>query len=452
MADAVNFTKAFIDTLPLPSKGRVEYMDTKQSGLRLRVTSKGVKTFCVLKRIRDSGMERITLARYPGMTIEQARKKAAEFIGKIAEGNNPAEARRAIKAEMTFAELYKEYGARHGQNKRSWGDDQQRYRDYLAPAIGKTKLSSITTPVITRILSDMEKKGLSNSTINNVRALASGIFSQGKTWGIASNNPVRDIKTRKTVPRDRFLQKHEMPRFFTTLLDEQNSIVRTYFLISLLTGARRANVLAMRWSELNLNEGIWRIPRTKNGESQNVTLSPDAVEFLIEYKKDADPQAVFVFPGTGKSGHLVEPKKGWDRIFDRDELTQLKAMIASAGASFNSLIDAKTNEIIIESSEATLMRARALAKKLRLNVEGARMTGLRIHDLRRTFGSYQAMAGTSLAIIGKSLNHKSQVATAIYARMDLDPVRASVDKATSAMLDAGGLTNVLGFTKPAPYL
>lgn len=54
-------------------------------------------------------------------------------------------------------------------------------------------------------------------------------------------------------------------------------------------------------------------------------------------------------------------------------------------------------------------------------------------------GSWQAITGASLPIIGKSLNHKSHQATAIYARLDLDPVRASVEKATEAMLRAAGL-------------
>ena len=67
------------------------------------------------------------------------------------------------------------------------------------------------------------------------------------------------------------------------------------------------------------------------------------------------------------------------------------------------------------------------------------MTDLRIHDLRRTLGSWQAKTGASLAIIGKSLNHKTHQATAIYARLDLDPVRQSVNTATAAMLEAAGL-------------
>lgn len=95
---------------------------------------------------------------------------------------------------------------------------------------------------------------------------------------------------------------------------------------------------------------------------------------------------MYVFPGNGKKGYLMEPRKGWERILKR-----------------------------------------------------AGIEDLRIHDLRRTLGSWQAKTGASLAIIGKSLNHKHQNTTAIYARLDLDPVRASVEKATNAILEAAGI-------------
>jgi integrase len=67
----------------------------------------------------------------------------------------------------------------------------------------------------------------------------------------------------------------------------------------------------------------------------------------------------------------------------------------------------------------------------------AKIEGVRVHDLRRTLGSWQAMTGASLTVIGKSLGHRSGTATAIYARLALDPVRESMNKAVTAMLTAG---------------
>jgi integrase len=179
------------------------------------------------------------------------------------------------------------------------------------------------------------------------------------------------------------LQADELTPFFKALSESTNEIMRDFFLLALLTGARRANVSAMRWADIDLAAGVWRIAKTKNGTPQTVTLSPEAVT-VLESRKEGGGE--FVFPGEGKTKHIVEPKKAW----------------------------------------ATLLKA-------------AGIENLRIHDLRRTLGSWQARTGASLPIIGKSLNHKTHQATAIYARLDLDPVRQSVNTATAAMMEAAGM-------------
>lgn len=61
------------------------------------------------------------------------------------------------------------------------------------------------------------------------------------------------------------------------------------------------------------------------------------------------------------------------------------------------------------------------------------ITDLRIHDLRRTAGSYMAIQGVSPTIIGKALGHKSQAATAMYARLTQDPVRQAMINAQAAL-------------------
>jgi integrase len=159
-----------------------------------------------------------------------------------------------------------------------------------------------------------------------------------------------------------------------------------FFLLAILTGARRSNLQAMRWQDVNLERAVWTIPKTKNGLPQTIPLPPEAVAILEHRKAEAIHRETFVFPGPGKTGHLMEPKRAWD------------AVLKAAG-----------------------------------------IEDLRIHDLRRTLGSWQARQGASLAIIGKSLGHRTHQATAIYARLDLDPVRQSVESATAAMFEAGGI-------------
>jgi len=387
------FGKIKIGDLPWPAEGkRATYYDTKAPRLALRVTSKGAKTFYVVKRV-GAEVVWIKLGAFPDMTVENARKEAERILGSFAHGQNPAEARRASKIEPTFADFFKEYGERHGKKKRSWSTDESIYNNHLEKPLAKRKLSAITRETISRILSDLEKAGKSGGTVNNVRALISSVYGRAIEWGYASANPVVGTKTRAKVKRDRFLQSDELPRFFKSLAEEPNETLRDYILMALLTGARRSNLLAMRWRDVNLAEGVWRIPRTKNGTPQNVTLSPEALTILKARKQTADDEAVYVFPGVGESGHIEEPKKAVIRVMVRAEIPYGR------------------------------------------KVEN----GVTLHDLRRTLGSWQAKTGASLAIIGKSLNHQSQQTTAIYARLDLDPVRAAVNTATSAMMEAAGL-------------
>lgn len=382
-----NFTKSAIDNLPLPADGkRATYHDTNQKGigLQMRVSSTGVKTFCVFKRVKGGNPERVTLGRYPEMTIEQARRKSSEILLQIASGNNPAEIERQRKAEQTFQDLFGEFLEKHSKlRKKTWREDETNYRLYLGEPLGKKKLSAINRQDIAKIHHRITKAG-HNAQANRVIALLSSVFNWGISVDLCSANPAHGIKRNKEESRDRFVQSDELPRFFKAVADEPNETIRDYVLVSLLTGARRSNVLAMRWQDISFDRQEWRIKETKNGTPQTVALSPEAIQILENRKPDDDEE--FVFPGSGKSGHLEEPKKGWKRILER-----------------------------------------------------AGISDLRIHDLRRTLGSWQLKQGASLPIIGKSLNHKSLASTLIYARLDLDPVRDSVNKASSAMLTAAGL-------------
>lgn len=392
MVNRFKFGKEKIEALVAPTTGgRATCYDAEIPKLALRITSSGTKTFYVIKRT-DREVVWFKLGVFPDMTVERARKEAQKSLAAFASDQNPAEIRRAQKQEPTFGEMFKEYGERHGIKKRSWTTDQSLYANHLQ-SLAPRKLTTISRSIISRILSDLEREGKAGATINNVRALISSIYGRAIEWGHATTNPVAGIRTRTKVKRDRFLQADELPRFFQSLAEEQNETLRDYILLALLTGARRANLLAMRWVEINLGEYVWRIPDTKNGTPQNVTLSPEAVAILQARREAAENSAVFVFPGTGESGHIEEPKKAVIRVMER-----------------------------------------AAIPYGRNNPDG-----VTLHDLRRTLGSWQAKTGASLAIIGKSLNHKSQQATAIYARLDLDPVRASVNTATAAMMEAGGL-------------
>lgn len=426
------FGKEKIEALPLPEAGkRATYYDTIEPKLALRVTGAGTKTFYIIKRV-GAEMSWLKLGVFPGLTAERAGTEAKIKLGLYASGDDPAAVKRAAKEEQTLDEYFKHFienkRKKNGTllSQKTKGEYKSQFTKYLTP-IAKKKISKVSVADVKPLVRAIGKTH--PVMANRVRALVSSIYGLASEDGLVSTNPAIGVSKYGETVRDRFLHADELPRFFAAVGQETNSTIRDYFLLSLLTGARRANVLAMRWNQIRLDEGIWRIPNTKNGTPQNVTLSPEAAAILTTRKETAD--SAFVFPGGGISEHLVEPKKGWQRIFDRDELTQLTTRIEAADKAFPTVEG--------EALTDTLERARKTAKRLKIDTEGARLDALRIHDLRRTLGSWQAKQGASLAIIGKSLNHKSQQATAIYARLDLDPVRASVNQATAAMMEAGGM-------------
>jgi integrase len=433
MAERFNFTKTSIQALKAPPAGkRSTYHDTKIPGLQLRVTPAGVKTFSVFRRVKGGGPERITVgifSEHGGTTVEKARKRAAQINSAIEGGANPAAAKRAHKSEMIFAELFAEYLERHAKpEKRSWREDEAKYNLHVAKSLGPKKLSAIGRNEIATIHSTVSAQA-KPVTANRVLALISSVFGWAVDAGRWEANPALGIRRNKEQSRDRFLQAHELPRFYAALAAERNATIRDYFLVSLLTGARRSNVLSMKWTEIDFDRAEWRIPRTKNEDPATIPLTPEAMAILEERRPGTT--SVYVFPGGGRSGHLIEPKNGWRRIFDRDELTQLAALIRATGRPF----DIGQGEDLGES----LARARRDARRLRLDTSKTRILDVRIHDLRRTLGSWQARTGASLSIIGKSLSHKSVQTTAIYSRLDIDPVRESVERATSAMLVAAGV-------------
>lgn len=378
----INFTKAFIDSLkPAASGKRDYYRDNKVNALEVMVTDKGNKSFKVTRK-KDGKIIRVTLGNYPEISIENARIKAFEINSQIAQGINPNEEKNNLRQEITLNDLINQYVEKHSKKHKAtwWYDDHELRR--LSESLSKRKISTITGEEIRKL---HEKIGEESGIYQANRFLATfrGMFNKAIEWGYKVNNPTANIKKFKETSRDRFVQPDELPRFFKALEEEENQIAKDYIYISLYTGARKANVLAMRWDEINFTSKEWRIPKTKNGESLSLPLIDEAITLLKKRQETNSKQELselqkqWVFPSpTSQSGHLEEPKKAWQRILQK-----------------------------------------------------AQIKDLRIHDIRRTLGSYQAISGASLPIIGKSLGHKSSQATQIYSRINLDPVRQSVEKA-----------------------
>ena len=386
MAPKINFTQAAIDRLTAPATGRSYYRDAKTAGLVLCVWDTGVKSFELYKRI-GGRPTRLKIGRFPEVTVEQARKEVAKMTGTIAEGKDPGEARRKARGETTLGELFTMYLEGVKDRKRTWKEDQAQYDRYLTVWQAR-KLSTIHKSDVATL---HVKVGRDNGhyAANRMLALLSAMFNYAADLGYEGANPSRGVNRFEEQSRDRFLQDDEVSRFFKALWDEQTpELWRDFFTVALFTGARSGNVKSMKWVDLELTRGLWKVAeaQSKNKKAMLIILVPDVVEILKRRKAANDAQDVpseYVFPGRGELGHVFDGTKPW-----KDLLTR------------------------------------------------AKIKDLRMHDLRRSLGSWQAATGASLPIIGKTLGHKSLEATKIYARLDVESVRESVNTAVSAIMDA----------------
>lgn len=373
-----NFTKKALETIESPTKDKEYYYDLKVHGLCLCVTKNGVKTFYLYRKV-NGRPERIRIGKFPDFSIENARGEASNLNHLIERGVNPNQEKQKIKAELTFGDLFDRYIKEYAKiHKKSWEEDVSQYKRYLE-SLGRKRLSSLNRTLFQALHTKIGKDH-GPYAANRTLALLKTVFNKATLWGWDGENPIIGIQKFKEKSRERFLHAEELPRLFEALDQESNGTFRDFFYVSLLTGARRSNVQSMKWGDININNLSWRIPETKNGEAHIVVLVAEVLEILE--RRRANSESKWVFPSlTSKSGHIEEPKSAWKKILKR-----------------------------------------------------ANLTDLRLHDLRRTLGSWQAATGANSYVIGKSLGHKSQQATAVYARLNLDPVRESLGHAVKAMM------------------
>ena len=379
----INFTIASLTASKCPAgKDRSWLYDRKTPGLSIMVTANGSKAFYFLKKV-NGRFVRFRLGGFPELHLDHARRAVIDLAGGVARGIDPMEQRRADRAAMTLGDLHKYYMDSHAKvHKRRWQDDEAQFRRYLTGWKGRT-INSISRPDVQALHA---KIGRDNGQMaaNRLLALLSKMFNVALDFGI-EKNPARGVKKFRETSRSRFVGADEMPRLLAAI-DAEPDPFGDFFKLALLTGARRGNLQSMAWAEINLETATWTIPgmKAKGHEAIVIPLVDEAVRILNDRQDRRRHDELWVFPSHGDSGHLSEPKTAWGRVLER-----------------------------------------------------AGLSDLHLHDLRRTMGSWQAAQGTSLHVIGKSLGHRNVATTAIYARLNLDPVRASVTAAAAAMLAAG---------------
>ena len=446
----LNFTKAALAGLPLPTKGKRTYFkDAKTRGLMFAITDRGTRSYVFYRKI-DGRPERILIGRFDELSVDQARDRAAELNAQIAAGNNPADKTRSVRAEMTLGKLFEDFMDRHARvHVKYHAQYEAQFRMYFREApkglpLASRQLAKIVRADIAEIHGRMTKNN-QPLTANRVLSMISSVFNWAIRAGLTAVNPAQGIKKNpeRDHQRDRFLQASEMPSFFQALAAHPSEVMQDYVLLSLLTGQRQANVLAMEWSEIDFANSTWRIPRskTKTRRLYEVPLVPEVVAILQRRKESTAAFSKYVLPGAGAAGHFAEPKNGWKRIIQRAHLFGLMNAVASADGWTPERLTTE-RQLAEYSIAASITSYSELARLRNIDPDQFKLADLRMHDLRRTLASWQAITGANLVAISRTLNHSNVATTSIYARMQTDPVRQAISTAAGAMFEAGGLVRV----------
>jgi integrase len=394
--------------------------DREVLGFRARRQTEG-GTVAFEIRYRADGKDRLlSIGKWGPLTVEQARTLARKHLGEVASGADP-QAKRAAKrladaAALTVEEaarLYLEHGPTDKPDKRasSWVCDATAFNRHLIPMLGKRRLESITTADLAKWQSDVaagktsmrEKMGLRRvARITGGKGAASrGMLAVSAmlSWCVKRKllpaNPARDVVRYKTGGTDRYLSEEEGMRLWQAVadLETERAISPAHaiiFRLLALTGARRNEIVGLRWSEVDLKRKLLLLPpsRHKSGTASKpkaIPLPASATELLSQWPRRAHkgPGMDWLFLKADGSGPIEPPKRAWAKVTDK-----------------------------------------------------AGLPGLRLHDLRHTVASWAVARGVSLPTIAKLLGHASTASTQRYAHLGLD-AGADVLEEVSNIYQAG---------------
>ena len=416
---SIQLTDAAVKRLKTPTDAdRVEYWDTKISGFGIRISSSGVRSWVMILRILKDGrwqQQRLTLGRYPGVALAEARAKAVEAKGQAEQGEDPGAAVRAKKeakleeSRNTFAAVRDEFLVKYRgrQNRKPAPRTLAEVRRVLSGELfagwNDRPLVKITRRDVLDVLDVLVERG-AEVMANRTLAYLSMLFGWALNREIIVTDPTDNIKKPGSEQsRERVLTLDELRAIWRATEPTQASrgdlftgIVR----VLMLTGQRREEVGGMRWSELDLDAATWTLPvdRTKNKREHMVPLSAPVIEILQARKAEQGAMRLatdFVFTsGITRPGKDPRPFSGWSKSKDRLDgradiarwtLHDLRRTLATRMAE-----DLRIPPHIIEATINHVSGARA-------GVAGTYNRALYLDERRQALGAW---AGYVLRIVG----------------------------------------------------
>jgi integrase len=345
--------------------------DSEIAGFEVRARSGGTKSYSLVYRAgrgRMAPQRRYTIGTHGSpWTPTTARDEAKRVLGRAVHGDDPAAERAAEKAAPTVADLAAKFLAEHAEIKckPSTAYEYRRLLDnVILPAVGRKRASDVTRADIVKL---RQQRHAAPTEANAAIVITSIMFNFAERAGIRpdGSNPCRHVERYRQQRRDRFLSADELARLGAALASYDGS---TYAVAAIrllvFTGARRSEILGLRWDWIDWERGEARLPDSKTG-AKTIHLPPPALSVLAELPRIAGNEHVIV--GGVPGAALVNLDVAWAAIRRR-----------------------------------------------------AALDGVRIHDLRHCFASIAASSGMGLPIIGKMLGHTQASTTQRYAHLASD--------------------------------
>ena len=359
MEQKIKLTKSAIDRLPIPQTGtRMDYFDTVCKGFGIRVSSNS-KRFFVLKRVKGK-LTRVMLKPYGVITPEQARVEANKTISMLYDGIdiNAEKAKASLKG-ITLADTLKKYFEIKSLKPRTIETYNDLFRLYLSDWLNKP-IDAITKEMVATRHSNVSKhngEAAANNVMRTLRAVYN--FANELHDDELPPNPVKRLSNtgqwNKIERRQTVISTKHLPIVFQAIQKLENPIIRDYLLLLLFTGARRREMACLKWESVDLEGKIFTLIVTKNGKPLVLPMSDFIYEIFKRRKTLREND--FVFPGHGKTGHLIDGEREVMGIKEMPALTELQAdngmseltrVIREAAASRTTLREEERDKIRAE--------------------------------------------------------------------------------------------------------